>query len=186
MVVQNPPHLYTFEDFQQFIALPENEDRLFELINGEISEVSPGRTSNSEYRDLIAFAVRVFCHEHKLPCHTSGEGGAYRVQESVVAPDFAYKRTPMSKEYPDPVAPLWAVEIISPTDKAKDIRDKRKVYRQAGILLWEIYPESMSVDVYAPGKELQEFDINDVLNVGDILPGFTLPVRDIFVDPLAE
>ncbi|MFN8375528.1 MAG: Uma2 family endonuclease [Anaerolineae bacterium] len=186
MVVQQPAHLYTIEDFRAFIAQPENEDRLFELIDGEIIEVSPGRTSNSEYRDLIAFSARAFCHEHKLPCYTSGEGGAYEVQGEVVAPDFAYKPTPMSKEYPDPVPPLWVVEIVSPTDKAKDIRAKRNVYRRAGILLWEVYPEAQSVDAYVPGKEVQVFGIDDVLEVGDILPGFKLSVRDIFSDPLAE
>jgi Uma2 family endonuclease len=186
MVVQQPPHLYTIEDFLQFITQPENEDRSFELIDGEIIEMSPGRTSNSEYRDLIAFAARAFCHEHKLPCYTSGEQGAYNIQGNVAAPDFAYKSTPMSDEYPDPVPPQWVVEIISPTDKAKDIRAKRNVYRRAGILLWEIYPESRSVDVYAPGKEVQVFGIDNVLDIGDILPGFKLPVRDIFVDPLAE
>jgi Uma2 family endonuclease len=186
MVIYQPPQLYTLEEFEHFITQPENEDRLFELIDGEIVEMSPGRTSNSEYRDLIAFAARAFCHEHKLPCHTSGEASVYNIQGNVVAPDFAYKPTPMSDEYPDPVPPLWAVEIISPTDKAKDIHKKRKVYRQAGILLWEIYPESQNVDVYAPGKPLEEFDINGVIEVGDFLAGFKLAVRDIFSDPSAK
>jgi Uma2 family endonuclease len=186
MVVQQPPHLYTFEDFQQFISLPENEDRLFELIDGEISEVSPGRTSNSEYEHLIAFAVRAFCHEHKIPCHTSGGDGAYNVQGHVVAPDFAYKPTPMSDEYPDPVAPLWVVEIISPNDKASDIRKKRRIYNQADILLWEVYPLEQLVDVYMAGKLVQAAGIDDMLDGGDVLEGFTLAVRAIFVDPLAN
>lgn len=186
MVVQQPPHLYTIEDFLEFIAQPENEAHSFELIEGEIIEVSPGRTSNSLYRDLISFAVRAFCHEHKLPCYTSGEQGDYSIQGSIVAPDFAYKPTPMSDEYPDPMPPVWVVEIISPNDKASDIRAKRNLYRRAGILLWEVYPKSRSVDVYAPGREVQVFAIDDVLDLGDILPGFKLPVRDIFVDPLAE
>jgi Uma2 family endonuclease len=186
MVVQHPPQIHTLDDFRQFIALPENEDRLFEFIDGEIIEVSPGRTSNSEYGHLISFAARAFCHEHKLPCYTSGGDGAYDIQGEVLAPDFAYKPTPMSKEYPDPVPPLWVVEIISPTDKAKDIRAKRNAYLRGGILLWEVYPESQSVDVYAPGKEPQTLGIDKILDVGDIIPGFRLPVRDIFVDPLGE
>jgi hypothetical protein len=34
--------------------------------------------------------------------------------------------------------------------------------------------------VYAPGKGLQSLGIDDMLDVGDILPGFKLPVREIF------
>jgi Uma2 family endonuclease len=180
MVIQQPPHLYTIEDFREFITLPENENRLFELIDGEINEVSPGRTKNSLFGHIIVAAVHAFCREHKLPCYTSGGDGAYNIQGHVAAPDFAYKPTPMSDEYPDPVPPLWAIEIISPTDKAKDIRAKRKIYRNAKILLWEMYPKLTSIDVYAPGKPVEEFGINDVLDVGDILPGFTLTVRDLF------
>jgi Uma2 family endonuclease len=186
MVVQHPPQIHTLEDFVAFAFLPENSERNFEFIDGEIIEMSPGRTDISQYSHLVAFSVRAFCREHNLPCYTSGEAGSYNVQGNVVAPDFAYKPTPMSNEYPDPVPPLWVVEIISPNDKAKDIRKKRNLYLRAGILLWEVYPESQSVDVYVQGKEVQTFGIDDVIEVGDILPDFKLPVRDIFVDPLTQ
>lgn len=180
MAVQPPTRLYTVEEFEQFITLPENEDRLFELIDGEIIEVFWKTTKHSEYGQLIAFPVHLFCRAHQIVCHTSSADGAYHIQGQVVAPDFAYKRTPMSSEYPDPVPPLWAVEIISPTDKGTDIRKKRRVYRQAKILYWEMYPLEKSIDVYEPGKPAEEFGIDDVLDGGDVLPGFTLPVRDIF------
>lgn len=180
MVLRTPP--ITLEEFREVVMLPDNTDRLFELINGEVIEVSPGRTSYSEKGQIISWSVRSFCQEHNLPCHTSGGDGAYSIRGNVVAPDFAYKPTPMSDDYPDPEPPLWVVEIISPTDKASDIRDKRAIYRQAGILLWEIYPPSKSVDVYAPGQPLREYSIDDVLDVGNILPGFKLAVKDLFPD----
>jgi len=178
MAVQK--QLVTFEDFVEFALLPENADREFELINGEIIEKMPGRTSNSEIRDLITVPVHIFCRQHNIPCHTSGEAGAYRVGKQVLVPDFAFKRVPMSSDYPDPVAPEWAVEVISPTDKATEIHEKRQIYVQAGILLWELYPKSKSVDVYAPGKTVKTFGIDDTLDGGDVLPSFTLPVRELF------
>jgi Uma2 family endonuclease len=170
----------SIDEFKQFVNQPENADDLFELINGEIIKVMPGRTNNSYRGHILTVAVHRFCDDHKLPCYTSGGDGAYRIGEDVVAPDFAYKRTPMSDDYSDPVAPLWAVEIISPTDKAADIRDKRQIYGRAGILLWEMYPQSKSIDVYAPGHAMRTHRIDDTLDGGDALPGFTLPVRDIF------
>lgn len=51
---------WTIKTFQEFVALPENADRLFELINGEIVEISPGRTNNSALEHIISFAVRLF------------------------------------------------------------------------------------------------------------------------------
>jgi Uma2 family endonuclease len=167
-------------EFDDFIQQPENAGRLFELMNGEVREVSPGRTANSELGHIIAFSVRLFCQQRGLPCHTSGGDGAYKVLENILAPDFAYKPTPMSDDYPDPVPPLWVVEIISPTDKATDIREKREIYLKAGILLWEMYPQLKSVDVYAPGQPPQTFRLGDTLEGGTVLPEFSLAVSDIF------
>lgn len=169
----------TLTEFQRWAMLTENAESNFELIHGEVIEVSPGRTSHSELEHLIAFAVRLFCRDTDLPCHTSGGDGAYAIQGHVVAPDFAYKHTPTSDFYPDPEPPLWAVEIISPTDKASDIRAKREIYRQAGILYWELYPKSRSVDVYAPGEPMRTVGIDGVLDGGAVLPGFMLPLRDL-------
>lgn len=170
----------TLEEFKDFIAKPENSSRLFELINGEIVEVVPGRTRYSEIGHVLSFTVRLFCQEHNLPCHTSGEAGAYHVGDNVVAPDFAYKRTPMSDDYPDPIAPDWAVEVISPTDKATNIREKRQIYRQAGLLLWEIYPQSQSIDVYAPGQPVRTVTVDGTLDGDEVLPGFTISARRLF------
>jgi Uma2 family endonuclease len=86
----------------------------------------------------------------------------------------------MSSEYPDPVAPEWVVEVISPTDKVGDIRRKRAIYLAAGILLWEIYPEDRTVDVYVPGQPVRTYSVEETISVGELLPGFTLAVRDIF------
>lgn len=170
----------TIEDFEAFIAQPENAGRLFEFINGEIIEVSPGRTYNSGFPHIISFEVRLFCRDNNVRCYISGEAGAYRVGSNIVVPDFAFKRTPMSRDYPDPVPPLWAVEVISPTDKPRDIADKRKIYIAAGILLWELYEQSESVHVHEPGKPMKLFGINDVLDGGNVLPGFTLAVKVLF------
>jgi Uma2 family endonuclease len=178
--VSVPERMYSFDEFQAYVAQPEHTDKLFELIHGEIVEASPGRTRNSELGPRIAVAVHTFCRQQGIPCHTSGGDGAYRVGKDVVAPDFAYKRTPMSDDYPDPVPPEWAVEVISPTDKAFDIRSKRQIYRDAGILLWEIYPQAQSIDVYAPNQPTRTLRLEDMLDAGDVLPGFMLAVRELF------
>jgi Uma2 family endonuclease len=173
--------LHTIGDFKALIALPENAGRLFELIHGEMVEVSPGRTNNSALEHILSFAVRLFCQEHDIPCYISGGDGAFEVNGHVVAPDFAYKHTPMSDEYPDPAAPEWAIEIVSPTDRALDVRDKRNIYIEAGILYGELYPQSQSMDIDAPGQPRRTITIDDgVLDGGHVLPGFAISLKDIF------
>ena len=180
MVAAKTPEPMTLDEFIKFALRPENSEREFEFINGEIIEKMPGRSTNSYIAVLIDRKVYPFCEANNLPAYVSIGDGTYRVGEAVVAPDFAYKRTPMIGEYPDPEPPVWVVEIISPTDKPDDIRAKRLVYIAAGILYWELYPKSQSVDVYAPGQPMLTVGIDDVLDGGDVLPGFKLPVKDLF------
>lgn len=168
------------DEFVAWATLPENEDRLFELIDGEIVEVSPGRTRTSEIAARIIGATYLFCHEHNLIWHVSTEQGTYQVGANVVAPDFAYKTTPMSDDYPDPNPPLWVAEVISPTDKAGDIRSKRTIYLEAGIVLWEVYKSIQSVDIYVPGQLARTVDISGTLDAGDALPGFTMSAAALF------
>ena len=90
----------TIEEFVQFALQPENAEREFEFINGEIIEKMPGRTENSEDSGFDRVFVRLFCRDHGIACHTSGEAGAFQIDAFVVVPDFAYKHTPMSNDYP--------------------------------------------------------------------------------------
>jgi Uma2 family endonuclease len=172
--------IITLAEFQAFVARSENSDRMFELIDGEIIEVSPGRTRNSQINHLLAFPIMLFCQQNNLPCYTSGGDGTYSINGHVVAPDFAYKTTSMSDEYPDPVPPLSAAEIISPTDKPADIQRKRRIYIQAGILYWELYSETETIDVHAPGQPVRSLGIDDLLDGDTVLPGLKIPVKSIF------
>jgi Uma2 family endonuclease len=179
-MVLSEQKIWIYEDFMEFVFRPENEDRILELVNGELVEKMPGRTKNSGIPMIIGGSVYTFCREHNLPFYSSGADGAYRISGNVLAPDFAYKRTPLSDDYPDPVPPEWVVEVISPTEKPDDIRAKRLIYIAAKILYWEIYPKPQSIDIYAPGQPMRTVGMDGILDGGDVLPGFTLPVRDIF------
>lgn len=175
-----PQKEMTVEEFIVFATSPENSNRSFELINGEVIEMSPGRATYSRLEAIIAALVYIFCEAHGLPYNVSVGDGAYRIGDNTVAPDFAYKDTELIDEYPEPTPPLWAVEIISPNDKATDVSNKRQIYLHAGILYWEIYYPSQRVDVYAPGQPMKSYFVGDVLDGGDVLPGFTLEVAKLF------
>jgi Uma2 family endonuclease len=180
MVFQTQAKLITFEEFREYVLQPDNSERSFELINGEMIEKMPGTTLNSAIPVNIAFHTRLHCRDKTIPYYISTGDGAYRIGNNVVAPDMAYKQLPMSDEYPDPIAPMWVVEVISANDKAYEIRKKRQVYQDASILLWEIYPELLSVDVYIPGQSPKSFQMGEALTVDSVLPGFTITLEAIF------
>jgi len=166
----------SLEEFIEFVYRPDNANRDFELINGEIVEVSPSRSNYSGVSILLAVEVTNYCRANDLPCHISGEAGGYYIRGNIIVPDMAYKTTPLLDEYPDPVPPEWAVEVISPSDDKADITRKRQIYMDAGILYWEVYLKMQRVEVYAPGKPMQSYGIDDTLDGGDVLLGFRLPV----------
>lgn len=174
MVFQAPPAPDSITTWLEFVERPENVSRSFELINGEIIEKMPGTAYNSEIAFLIAFAIKAFCIARNIMCHITIADGIFDIEGNVVAPDVVFKQTPSSKTYPDFDPPLWAVEVISVNDKAEDIRKKRLIYVNAGILYWEVYPNLKQIDVYAPDEPMRSVDANGTLDGGTVLPGFTL------------
>ena len=180
MVPGNKTKPLSMDEFIEFALRPENNERDFEFLNGEIVEWLPTSTYLAQIPHLLAVRVYLYCEDRQIVCYISGGRGPYYIQGNVVVPKFAYKRTPMSDDYPDPVAPLWTMHVVSPTDQILPLHAQRNIYISASILYWELYPKSQSVDVYAPGQAMRTIGIDGVLDGGDELPGFTLPLKELF------
>jgi Uma2 family endonuclease len=80
------------------------------------------------------------------------------------------------------IAPDIAVEVVSENE---DIFKKAREYLQAGThFVWAVYTDEKMVFVCTLDDDgslrWQPFDISSTLDGGDILPGFTPAVRDIF------
>ncbi len=79
------------------------------------------------------------------------------------------------------LAPDLAIEIISPSECAVDIRAKLREYLSAGVRqVWQIYPDTQEVLVYLPDGAVRTYEVGQVIPGADILPGFELSVEDIF------
>ena len=184
MVVQARP--MTVEEFDAFADLPENSEKILEFVGGEIVEV-PSNAYVSQVAARISGYIFIFLLQHNLGHLTDGQGG-YMVAGERYAPDVAYiskERQPeLAKEGYNPNAPDLAVEVDFPSSlqSQRILRRKQGNYQIAGTLLWVVYPETKEVEVFAPGQPVKILGINDTLNGGAVLPGFTLAVKDIFVD----
>lgn len=79
-------------------------------------------------------------------------------------------------------APDLAVEIVSPGDAGEAIVDKVEQYLAAGTAqVWGVYPDRKSVHVHVPGGTTQRLSGADAVVGGELLPGFSLPLADLFV-----
>jgi Uma2 family endonuclease len=102
----------------------------------------------------------------------------------------SYKRWPKDKPCPTtdpwPVVPELAVEVISPNDLAESVQAKVKEYLEAGVqLVWLIYPQLGWIVAYESLHRMRGFTMTDELDAEPVLPGFRLPLRELFSAPAA-
>lgn len=172
----------TVEEFDEFVNRPENKERLFEYIAGEIVEV----VSNN-YSSEVAAILLIKIGGHVLAKnlgHVTGADGGYIVSGEKYIPDVAfisYVRQPQSSHDAYNLnAPDLAVEVLSPGNQDDDMAVKIANYLAANTVVWRVKPIERQIEVFAPQTPTKYLGINDILDGGDVLPGFKLPVKDIF------
>lgn len=77
--------------------------------------------------------------------------------------------------------PDLAVEVLSPDQHWAQFLDKVQFYLLHGVrLIWVIDPATSTVTVQAPGEDARILRPGDELDGGDVLPGFSVAVAEIF------
>ena len=78
-------------------------------------------------------------------------------------------------------APIFAAEILSPSDKQKEIDETIEEYLDCGVkLLWIVDPTDETVTVYRPGRPPELFNATQEVSGDPELPGFRCSVAEIF------
>lgn len=180
MVVQ--PKLYTVDEFEQFMALPENRERRFELVNGRIVE-----RDRPEVRGVIAGNVVTeigrYLHENEIGrvavrVHCRPTDDPYNDRLPDVS--FVAGNKPVERKSPVNYLPDLCVEIHTPDDSLKMMSERAVFYLANGAgMVWLIYPQQRIVEAMT-ANERELLTENDTLNGGDVLPGFEVPVKKIF------
>jgi Uma2 family endonuclease len=176
----------TVEAFDEFAELPENADKLLEYIAGEVVEV-PSNAYASEISGVVFGELYIFL-KGKNWGHLMGEAGGYMVSGERYAPDVAFiskaKQMELARKGYNPNPPDLAVEVDSPStlESQENLGVKVVNYLAAGTVVWVFKPEKKRVEVYVPGQPVRILGVDDVLEGGDVLPGFTLAIKDIFRD----
>jgi Uma2 family endonuclease len=185
-----PEKLVTSDELWEMKS-ESDHDKLTELHQGVIKKVGGSGGEATIIAALILSLIQVFVRANKLG-YVTGADGTYRVAtnpDTDLIPDVGFiQKSRMPKPIPKKYlffAPDLAVEVVSPNDKAPEIRKKVSDYLLYGTrLVWVVYPALKRVDVFdaANPGEAHLVDENGVLDGGSVLPGFKLPVKDIFED----
>lgn len=183
----------TVAEFDHWVELPENYNKLFEYIGGEIVEV-PSNAAASQISSLFNGYLFVYLLKNPI-AHLTGEAGGYYVSGERYAPDVAIllksRQPELDKRGYNRVAPDLVVEVDFPStyESQEELRVKIANYLAAGTTVWLARPEAPQnrrLEVYAPAQSVRLLGMADILDGGMILPDFTLPVKDVFPESIND
>ena len=167
--------------------MPDDGFRL-ELVRGELRKMPYRGFLEGQVSASIAVSLGIHVKANRLG--TTYAGGTGFLLESdpdhVRAPCAAYVRRERAESVADrddyfPGAPDFAIEVISPSDLYTDVEEKVADWLEAGTLaVIVVNPHNRTVKVHRSHTEVAALGESDTLDVGDVVPGWRVPIKDIF------
>jgi Uma2 family endonuclease len=171
---------------EEFARIP-NDDYHYELVEGRVVRMSPPGSRHA----VLATRIAAVLLQHSEANHLGAvmAVGGFKIAanpDTVREPDIAFvdqARIPATG-VPDgywPGPPDLAVEIKSPGDRPAEIRAKVTDYLTRGVrLVWVVDPKAQTVTAHSPESSPVVHGAADILDAGEVVPGFSCPVRRIF------
>lgn len=167
--------------------LPRGRSR-HELVRGEIRTMAPAGFEHGGITSRLGFPLGNYVAAHRLGQVLIGDVGFQLMTspDTVRAADVAFVAAerlarvgPVRGYWPG--APDLAVEVISPNDLYTEVDEKVAEWLQHGArLVLVVNPRRRSVMVYRPGQTVRILTETDTLDGEDVVPGWSLPLRDLF------
>jgi Uma2 family endonuclease len=180
----------TAEEFCDWVHRPENENKWFELVRGEVIELPPPMKRHGIVTINVGRILSNFTIERNKGYVTGNDAGVIleRDPDTVRGPDVAVYEDAESFEETHPkygeVPPRLAVEVLSPNDRADRILRKITDYLRNGVeLVWVVDPEEKTVTVYRADNGPQVLQGSEEVTGENVLPGFRCAVADFFLIP---
>jgi Uma2 family endonuclease len=173
---------------RDLIKLHERTNRLYELVDGTLVEKVMGFPESCLTVDLL-YLLKHFLKQRDLGV-LAGADGTMRLMPGLVRiPDISFtrwERLPGRQRPTEPIAglaPDLAVEVLSEGNTPGEMKRKLKEYFLSGVrLVWFVDPEPRTVQVFTAPDQSTTLTEEQTLDGGDVLPGLSLPVRQIFAE----
>jgi len=168
---------------------PGRQDSFYEIVNGQYVEVPPMGAYETTLASFLCLCLGQFASARRLGrCVTETLFVLDAKADRRRRPDVAFvsydrwargRRVPREEAWD--VVPNLAVEVVSPTNTSGADIVKLQDYFRAGVeRVWVIYPDVEQVYVYASPTEVRILARTDALDGDPLLPGFRLPVAQVF------
>ena len=158
-----------------------------ELLHGEFSRMTPPGARHGELSAHLAERLRKHVREHDLGRVFVETGFLLaRNPDHVRAPDVAFVQEERVPEQGVPLqywpgAPDFCVEVVSSNDTYAYVQEKACDWIRYGTrLVVVVEPDRRRVVVHRSDKDVQILSEDDVLDGGDVVPGFELAIRELF------
>ncbi|MBL8133581.1 MAG: Uma2 family endonuclease [Anaerolineae bacterium] len=173
--------------FEVLLSKRERGEYRIELIDGEISETMPTQL-HGWIMAILSAALFNFLRLRPIGwVLVEARYGLPEDDAHDLIPDLSFvrkERGPLVEKGPAPYMPDLAVEVQSPDDNPRVMAEKAAYYLAHGSrMVWLIYPSLQTVEVLTAGKR-QRLTLKDALTGGDMLPGFSLPLQELFAPAL--
>ena len=171
---------------EELLAMPDDGYR-YELVRGELRKRAPAGHVHGREGNRVNVSLSNHVYENDLGETYLAETGFVlaRSPDHVRAPDVAFVRRERVEEVGDaegyfPGAPNLAVEVISPNDRYTQVEEKVADWLNHGALMVIVVnPRNRTVQVHT-SNGVTELTEADTLDGGDVVPGWSMPVTDIF------
>ena len=182
-----PPGTATEADVLAALEAPRK--RICELIDGVLVEKAVGYRE-SVLAGYVYLMLEAFVRPRNLGLVTVPDGTIRLWAGRVRIPDvafFSWDRFPDRRVPEEPIptlAPDLAVEVLSVSNTPREMLFKREDYFRVGVrLAWEIDPRNRTACIYlSPEQPAAILTEAEVLDGSPVLPGFTLPLHDLFAE----
>ncbi|MGH7700424.1 MAG: Uma2 family endonuclease [Gemmatimonadales bacterium] len=176
------PALQTAEDLLHF----REPGKTAELVRGILIVREPPGTHHGRCSNRLAYRLTQFVERHQLGDVFAQDTGfkIERQPDTVRAPDVAFvarhRLGQISDEGYAELAPDWAAEILSPSDRPGEVLEKVGQWLSAGVrLVWVINPAGRYARAYRADGTVATLGPEEELDGEDVIPGFRCPLRDI-------
>ncbi|HHC25600.1 MAG TPA: Uma2 family endonuclease [Desulfobacterales bacterium] len=165
-----------------------NPDIKLEHSKGELIIMSPTGGETGE-RNAEITAEFVIWNRKTQPGKVFDSSTGFKLPSgSDRSPDVSWVRKerwesllPEQREKFPPIAPDFVLELMSPTDRLKVLREKMKEYMDNGVRLgWLIDRKNRRVEIWRQTRETERLQSPQSLSGEDVLPGFTLDLQMVW------
>ena len=168
-------------------------DNLFEVIDGVEVEKPEGNRESMTICSRLSGEILVYAKPKGLG-ETYVEALIHLSPIRDRRPSFTYvsyetwpRNQSLLTENAWEIVPELCVEVIRPLSLAVDIEDRLEEYFEAGVKqVWVVYPRNALVKVYRTLRKHTLLGLEDTLTGGELLPGFELPLKELFRELAAK